>query len=273
MPMSIRTAIDDLYNEECNALVVSMDMDCMPAVSVVPTSHRPRGQSEIPDLWDTVHLLLAERLGRTFAWSLAIQAGYLFDDVVPVKGHEFELSSRSSKNTFGLHTEDAFSNLAGNFLVLQCRLNTAQAGTMLASIPSSFLKTDLCRLLFDPVFEISVNPIHTDRISTHAGPILFGHPSQPYMRLNTNRPTSAPKAHLIALDALYDALQSNVVDVNLGPGQHLLLDNQRTAHGRGPFQTLDDATSQRWLRRLFVTSDIRKSRHLRNTPDSWIINI
>lgn len=58
--------------------------------------------------------------------------------------------------------------------------------------------------------------------------------------------------------------------VALNPGDIAFIDNYRVVHGRKPFQARFDGTD-RWLRRLNITRDLRKSRHARLTAESRVI--
>ena len=61
-----------------------------------------------------------------------------------------------------------------------------------------------------------------------------------------------------------------MTEVVLRPGDVLFIDNYRVVHGRKPFKARYDGTD-RWLKRIGVTRDLRKSRAARETAASRII--
>ena len=73
-----------------------------------------------------------------------------------------------------------------------------------------------------------------------------------------------------ALDALLRQLRSSQYDVALEPGDLLIIDNYRAVHGRKPFRARYDGRD-RWLKRISVTRDLRKSRAARSSADSPVI--
>jgi len=61
-----------------------------------------------------------------------------------------------------------------------------------------------------------------------------------------------------ALEEIIRQFDARVRDVVLAPGELLIIDNLRAVHGRRPFAARYDGTD-RWLRRINVTADLRKS--------------
>jgi alpha-ketoglutarate-dependent taurine dioxygenase len=73
-----------------------------------------------------------------------------------------------------------------------------------------------------------------------------------------------------ALDALIKAMDESLTDLVLQPGSFLFIDNYRAVHGRKPFKATYDG-KDRWLKRINVTRDLRKSRVSRLDCTSRII--
>jgi alpha-ketoglutarate-dependent taurine dioxygenase len=61
------------------------------------------------------------------------------------------------------------------------------------------------------------------------------------------------------------------MDVILQPGDIYFIDNFRAVHGRKPFKANYDG-NDRWLKRINITRDLRKSRTYRSNPTSRIID-
>ncbi|MCL2466454.1 MAG: TauD/TfdA family dioxygenase [Micrococcales bacterium] len=269
VPSEIRDVVQrSIIHEKAHAVVVSIDPAFLPEIPDCPKTHRPPGLQEEAGFWDVLALVMANVMGYPFTWS-SIQNGYLQNDVIPVAGFESELSSRSSKIDFGLHTEDAFSSLAGEILALQCRYNDAQAATTLAAYDSRIVTSDFDRL-FESEFQIMPNVSHHEYSSVERQPLLYGLRDKPYFRINAAQPILAPDTAEGTVKEFIAMLEDNIVGVVLEPGDHLVVDNTRVAHGRSRFKySADD--HNRWLRRLYVASDLRRSRHRRSSAESWLV--
>jgi hypothetical protein len=65
-------------------------------------------------------------------------------------------------------------------------------------------------------------------------------------------------------------LEANLEDVVVHAGEVLFIDNFRAVHGRRPFQAAYDGTD-RWLKKLVLSRDLRSSRALRTSAGSRIL--
>lgn len=74
----------------------------------------------------------------------------------------------------------------------------------------------------------------------------------------------------LALQTLIDALDALLGGISLRPGEICFLDNYLVVHGRQAFQARLDGTD-RWLKRLNICRDLRRSRDLRISADSRLI--
>ena len=153
-----------------------------------------------------------------------------------------------------------------------CLRNPDRVPTIIASIDKVALNDEARRILFEPRFFVGANIAHAveqprDRVS-----ILFGAKDSPYMRVNLNLQHTLPDDTEArdAMNALARALTENVEDVILGQGDYLYLDNFKVAHGRRAYTPRYDGTD-RWLKRLTITSYLRMSRDLRDSPQSRVI--
>jgi hypothetical protein len=101
--------------------------------------------------------------------------------------------------------------------------------------------------------------------------VLFGDPRSPYIRMDPYfmDPPDDDTSQKALNDLIY-ALDSNSSEIALRPGDMLFVDNFCAVHGRKPFQARYDGTD-RWLKRINVTRDLRKSRDSRPACASRII--
>jgi hypothetical protein len=102
-------------------------------------------------------------------------------------------------------------------------------------------------------------------------PLLCGNPRSPYVRIDPyfmRIPAGDPRAEQ-ALARAVEAIEDNLMDIVLEPGDVLILDNFRVVHGRRAFYPRYDGRD-RWLKRINVTRDLRKSAQLRQLSSRLI---
>lgn len=272
LPRTIRVSFNDLRaNEQAHGICLKQGHLERAQLPPTPTQLRPPGMSEELEREDVLHVLYSSLLGDVFSWT-TIQHGYIINDVFPVSTHSHELRSSGSARMFDLHTEDAFHDLAGDYLGLRCLRNPSSTPIVLSTVEIAHIPRPSAAVLRQDRFIIGVNPAHLVRKSTRRRPVFFGAHESPYFRVNLNADPQLdedPEANL-AYDSFVAELRGNARPFPLEPGDHLYIDNYRTAHGRGPFQPAYDGTD-RWLKRTYVSSSFRRSRSLRGSPTSRLI--
>jgi hypothetical protein len=102
--------------------------------------------------------------------------------------------------------------------------------------------------------------------------ILFGDPARPYLRIDPAFmvPTGNPECDE-AVARISAKIEAAMVGVALRPGELLVIDNYRVVHGRAAFRPRYDGTD-RWLKRLNIVRDLRKSREARTSPAGRVIH-
>ena len=242
-------------------------------------------------------LLCATRLGDPFGWATQ-QDGRIMHDVLPIRGHEhYELGSNSLQH-LSWHTEDAFHPCRGDYVALMCLKNPDLVETVVcdgADLDWSTLDTNA---LFEPAYtqmpDNSHQPQNTgqstgdpivDRLRARSfaliqswnddpvkRPVLFGDREDPYLALDPYhmKTDGWSDGALRAFQGLCDQIESHLKGVSLRPGDCMFIDNFRAVHGRKSFKPRYDG-SDRWLKRLNITRNIRGSRAWRRSPNDRII--
>ncbi|MEA2183788.1 MAG: L-asparagine oxygenase, partial [Solirubrobacteraceae bacterium] len=207
--------------------------------------------------WDATLLLVASVLGCPFGWE-GQQDGRLVHDIVPAKGHEHEQTGASSSVVLSAHTEDAFHPGRANVLLLACLRNHDDVPTSLASVRHARLSAVERALLERPTLPI----LPDDSYDETDGPAAASPPEVATLwdgdgglRIRYD-PAYTPLQqadddYRAAYDWLSEELERVAVDVPLGPGEILVVDNDVAVHGRRPFQARYDGTD-RWLKRVSV---------------------
>lgn len=228
-------------------------------------------------------VLVGNVLGEPFGWS-TLQAGRLIHDVLPVKGEEFAQSGHGSTANLEWHTEDGFHPFRCDYLGLMAMRNHTRVATTFGSMRMVDLPTDVRRTLFEPRFLIRPDDEHLrasdmSRTSVHdladpdtPVPVLFGDPTQPYLRIDPYFMTAVTddgEANF-ALKTIVAALDEVLDDLVLEAGDVGIIDNYRAVHGRRPFRARHDGTD-RWLKKIVLTRDLRKSREIRSSAQSRVL--
>jgi Fe(II)/alpha-ketoglutarate-dependent arginine beta-hydroxylase len=236
-------------------------------------------------------------LGDLFGWATQ-QDGAIVHDIVPTPADEHSQVGSSSAELLWWHTEEAFHALRCDYLGLLCLRNDDGVPTTISSLDGIELPADVRSVLFEPRFQIRPDDSHLAsrrcRPQLPAGKeadlmraaerriaqmnkrprrvaLLSGDFDAPYLSIDpfyTEIPGDAGARS--AFCALCQALESQLTEIVLRPGEILFVDNYRAVHGRKPFRARYDGTD-RWLKRINVSRDLRKSRAFRVSSDSRII--
>ncbi|MGW2786682.1 guanitoxin biosynthesis L-enduracididine beta-hydroxylase GntD [Streptomyces populi] len=231
--------------------------------------------------------LVASVLGEPFGWS-TLQDGRLVHNVIPIPGEECQQSGHGSTDLLEWHTEDGFHPNRCDYLGLMGVRNHGEVPTTYASIATLDLPEDYLEVLSEPRFLIRPDTEHlrnarrngadspstVQQIGTAPQPtaVLFGGVDRPYLRIDPYFMSSVPgDDHAAdALELVVKQLEANLEDVVVHAGEVLFIDNFRAVHGRRPFQAAYDGTD-RWLKKLVLSRDLRSSRALRTSAGSRIL--
>ncbi|HWN43352.1 MAG TPA: guanitoxin biosynthesis L-enduracididine beta-hydroxylase GntD [Thermoanaerobaculia bacterium] len=257
-------------------------------------SHWKVRQPRSPEFKEEAFLvLLGSLLGDLIAWSTQ-QDGHVVHDILPIRGHEGEQLGSSSEQLLWWHTEDAFHPCRGDYLGMMCLRNPTQVPTTFASLENVSLDLRQRELLFEPHFAIRPDESHLKKNkgngsglddllskaysqmeSWNSEPekisVLYGDRESPYIRIDPYfmDPVENKEAQQ-ALDTLIQALEGELRDVVLQPGDVVIIDNFKGVHGRKPFRAQYNGRD-RWLKRINIARDLRRSREARRASEERII--
>lgn len=245
---------------------------------------------------DMLLVLFGCLLGEPIGWATQ-QAGYVVHDISPIQGNEQEQLGSGSEQLLWWHNEDAFHPYRGDYLGMLCLRNPDQVATTFANLEGLELSDKHWQLLQEPHYTIRPDESHLAKnraagsgeghaealarsfkameemnTSLEKVPVFFGDPATPYLRCDPyfmDRVEDHPEAQE-ALDAFVEQTDSRIRDVKLQPGDFCFIDNYKAVHGRKPFKARYDGRD-RWLKRINVTRDLRKSRSSRASASSRVI--
>ncbi len=238
-----------------------------------PTKIAESFEKETISKIEILHCLISSVLGEIFTWS-SIQNGNIINEVFPIKENMDKPISSGSNNVFDLHTEDAFHPFMGEYLSLFCLKNFNNAATILSSFDISEMSEKVIDILFEKRFLIGPNIAHNVNTQNEKFSILFGNRKFPFLRINLNniKVLKNDDDARNALDTITRVLQENIIKYPMKSGDLMFIDNFRTVHGRDIYYPKYDGTD-RWLKRLYITNDLKKSSEFKSTIDSRIINV
>ena len=209
-------------------------------------------------------------LGDAIAWSHQ-RDGIICQDLVPIEGHANKMIGSGSELELVWHTEDASYSYRGDYIGLMCLRNPDAVPTTFALIDEVRLDPDRVEILFEPRFHFRPDPSHPSDKEGEKASVLFGDPKFPYVRFDPYCMDSPDTEEArSAMDYLTRAIDEKLTGVALRPGECLFIDNYKAVHGRSSFKARFDGTD-RWLKRITVARDLRRSRALRKAPASRVI--
>jgi Fe(II)/alpha-ketoglutarate-dependent arginine beta-hydroxylase len=246
-------------------------------------------QSYKPNLdIDYLAVLLSTIVGDVFAWETQ-QKGKLIHDLIPIKGKGQSQTGYGSDVELLLHTEDSFHQLRGDYVSFYAVRNDDEIATTFASVANFSLSNDVKKVLFQKRFSIKPDESHLDNSQLSEGAtsahyisdlcddrhkiaLLYGNFDHPFLCFDpfyTGEVVDDPEAKE-ALDQLCIEVKKHTFKYSLRAGDICVVDNRRVVHGRGAFNAKFDGTD-RWLKRINITADLRKSASARPTLSSRVV--
>ncbi|MGL5827226.1 MAG: guanitoxin biosynthesis L-enduracididine beta-hydroxylase GntD [Nocardioides sp.] len=210
-------------------------------------------------------VLFASLLGDVFGWETQ-QNARLVHDLVPGADQVNSQTSASSAVELGWHTEDAFHPYRADYLLLGCLRNPDDVPTTLAQLRDLDLSEPVRGALEQPSFHHLPDTSHSPAASGDGAwvnpprlPVLYGARACQSMCIDADFTMVADDSSEAAgaLAVIRDEISARLSDVALAPGDFLFVDNHRCVHGRRAFEARFDGTD-RWLKRVSVTRDLRK---------------
>jgi L-asparagine oxygenase len=279
LPSGLRCFLEEFRRDEpaaaCLIRGIPVDDAC---AGPTPGHWETVANTSTTPLPDLVLALCGLALGEPFSWG-TLQFGQMIQNVFPIRGDEKRLSGHGSTAHLVFHTDDAFHPDSCDYLMLLGIRNHERVPTFVASVRDAKLTDKELAVLCAPRYFIVPDDEHIRQLelrfpgdpmlaraiemrdAPRPVPVLFGSPAHPYLRLDgpfmhcAEGDTEAAEA-LASLHAELDRVQHAI---SVDAGTLLILDNHMAAHGRQSFTPRYDGTD-RWLRKLIVSRNLRQSR-------------
>ncbi|HEU5381841.1 MAG TPA: TauD/TfdA family dioxygenase [Ktedonobacteraceae bacterium] len=237
-----------------------IDQDLPPTPEDGGVSHEKRSHL-------SEYVLLAQmlHLGEPIAYADE-KNGALIQNICPVRGKE-EAQENCGSAYLEFHTEDAFHPHKPDFIGLLCLKSDHDhiAATAAASIRRalSLVPSKAQEILRQPLYRIRLSssfmadatqPVFSECLSVLSGDML-----EPDLSVDFYGMEAMTHSAQLALKTLEEALLKVAVECRLMKGDLMIVDNRVAAHARTAFHPRHDG-QDRWLQRLFVVHDFRKSK-------------
>lgn len=278
LPTRIHRFLNRFRREEPGCVIISGHPVDDAAVGPTPRHWNQQSDRSTTVDQDILLVLYGALLGDVFGWATQ-QNGRIIHDVLPIEENEGEQLGTAADVLLSWHIEDAFHPLRPDWVVLACIRNPSETPTIVALADDLRLADEDVRILFEPRFQIRPDNSHLPKHNSATDsvhfrqieellhrppriPLLWGDPRHPYIRADESFWDVADETDTEAravLDRFSREIDRRLSDVVLRPGDFCFLDNYKAVHGRRPFLARYDGTD-RWLKRVCVTRDLRKSR-------------
>ncbi len=293
LPAGVKRFLNDVRLDE-SAGVILIRANAIDAEAIGPTPpHWTEARTPETIRYEMLLVLYGSLLGDVFGWATQ-RDGQIVHDVLPVQGDEGTQLGTSSTVELTYHTEEAFHPYCADYVGLLCLRNPARAATMIGAVDDAEVRAEIGEVLRQPRFLIRPDSSHlpehnnagwagdegedvfraVDELlrSPQPVPVLYGHPAAPTLRIDPQFMDVVDGDHEAAqaFSQFQEALEGELQDLVLQEGDVCFIDNLRVVHGRRAFAARYDG-SDRWLKRINVTRDLRKSRSMRRSSRSRVI--
>lgn len=230
-------------------------------MSVIPTPQNLENLATEPKYFATMDALDRRFLIEVMRWGLAYgykqeQDGAIIQNLFPIKRHEAEQISSSSRVLLEMHTETAFHPYRPEVLALFCIREDPKAGTVysllgdILNVLSEQAKEQLRLRNFTTSLDASFR-LKSNSNKTISTSILSDDDST--LTFDRDLMVGITKEADLALSDLCNAVEETKKVIYLETGDVLAINNATVVHGRTPFAPRYDGTD-RWLKRALIRS-------------------
>ncbi|WP_415954486.1 TauD/TfdA family dioxygenase [Streptomyces sp. KLOTTS4A1] len=265
LPSRLRTRLRRFtWDAGTDAMLLLRNLPVDPATTP-PTPSVPGSVQRAATVPAAAAMLIGMAMGEVVAFDKE-KSGALVQDVVPVPGME-AFQGNAGSVRLNMHTENAFHALRPDLVGLMCLRNDHEnvAKLRVASVRRivPLLPESVRAVLHEPRFVIAA-PASFDMPPGSEQPrgVLSGSVEDPDLTVDFSSTTALDDEAADALHLLEKAVERTYQDLLLAPGDLAFVDNRMALHGRSAFEPRYDG-ADRWLQRVFVHIDHRRSRALR----------
>lgn len=282
LPFRLRKLFNDFRNKRINDGYLLIEGFPIDDEAIGPT----------PKHWDTswtnqatlreeiFQCLISNSVGDIFGW-LTQENGRYLRHIVPIDSDRNEQLGGSSDVTLMWHIEEAFHPQRADMMSIMCYRNEEKACTNICSLSDLDIPNHYWEILSQPRYTIQpdkshlpennksqlwqideahFNKIHAFMENPEPVAVIQGRVGESQLLIDEAfmNPLPGDLEAKEALDWLHQHMNERKHAIVMKPGDLLLIDNRITVHGRSPYKP-NYGPKARWLRRVNITADLRKS--------------
>lgn len=215
---------------------------------------------------NAILLVLSSLYLEPMGWASYLD-GRIVHNLAAKKGRENTQTSEGTE-PLELHTEEAFHPFRPDAFALMGMRNHDNIPTHLVQVSDLNISDNTREWLKRQLYYIRQDEAHEDGFYKEPDPVpvLDGHRFRYDPAYTTMYSTGAADAFM----RLQTEIDKNVQQISLAPGDILFVNNDITVHGRAGYAAKYDGTD-RWLKRVWLTRDLTKSRSIRKNDSSRVL--
>lgn len=274
LPKTIRRRLYDFKRESndygaflVRGLPVEEKLPDTPKSSTAPDSRNSQ-------MSEFILAMICHGVGTPYAYAQE-KRGAVFQNMVPTKENEYNLSSESSSILLDYHTEAAFHPYLPDYVLLSCLRSDHEKKARTISASSRMIISHLTHrtrsVLSKPLYKTGVDYSFGSQNGTKGNgptlPILKGDPGDPDILYDLDLMIPLTNEAEIALTELRRVAAQVGCWTVLTPGDLLIVDNRKAVHARSEFKARYDG-KDRWILRTTALIDFERSRDSRMTESA-----
>ncbi len=294
LPLRLRKIFHEFRNRKTSAGYLLLQGFSWDDDSIGPTPSHWDAPWDAPNTLrqEIFQYLISSSAGEIFGW-LTQENGRYLRHIVPIKSDRKEQLGGSSDVTLLWHVEEAFHPHRADMMTIMCYRNEEEACTNICSATDMDIPKKYWDVLSQPRFIIKPDASHSPENNKSAHwnldevrfskirkfledpapvAVLEGVPGEENLLVDEAFMEALPGDHEAAeaLEWLFQHMNDKKRAIVMKPGDILLIDNRMTAHGRSPYVP-NYGPKARWLRRVNITTDLRKSYLWKEKPYGRVI--
>lgn len=294
LPFRLRKLLNDFRNKRINDgyMIIEGFPINNHAIGPTPSHWDTSWESEMTLREEIYQCLISCALGDIYGW-LTQENGRFLRHIVPIATDKDEQLGGSSDVVLMWHVEEAFHPQRADMMSLICYRNDEKACTNICSLADLDIPDEYWNILSQPRYLIQPDKSHLpENNKSQLWQLDEAHFNKIRAFMKNPTPVSVLKGRkgeeqlLIdeafmealpgdleakeALDWLHAHMNERKHAIIMKPGDLLLIDNRITVHGRSSYKPNYGANA-RWLRRVNITADLRKSYEWKDSAYGRII--
>ncbi len=294
LPYRLRKLLNDFRNGRLETGYLLLEGFPVDQEAIGPTPKHWDAPWVFPQILreEMAQCLISSAMGDLFGW-LTQENGRFLRHIVPIEADKNEQLGGSSNVTLLWHVEEAFHPQRADMMTIMCYRNEEGACTNICPVSELEIPRNYWDILSQPRFiiepdkshlpennksqhwqldEAHFQKIHHFLQNPEPVAVLQGRRGKEQFLIDEAFMKAVPHDEEAqeALDWLYQHMNEKKHEIVMKSGDLLLIDNRTTTHGRSAYKP-KYGPKARWLRRVNISADLRKSYQWKDAPYGRVI--